>query len=165
MDQLYSTDTLTSFARRAFTVIGLLEADAAAVAALTVEADPVGADAHGIFRLSTWKQWWRLALREDPFYRLKGVVLRTPPFRDGCRDNALVGPLLRPASTGTGVPSCRKQSNSPENVGTRFCASSFTRINGPPAPHGQHILVLRLVQQLDIGCAGRERSHATKLLG
>ena len=48
---LYSADTLTSFARRAFIAIGLPEADAASVATLMVEADLVGADAHGIFRL------------------------------------------------------------------------------------------------------------------
>ena len=51
MSGLYTADALTSFARRAFTAIGLPEADATAVAALMVEADLVGADAHGIFRL------------------------------------------------------------------------------------------------------------------
>ena len=51
MSRLYPADTLASFARRAFVAVGLPEADAARVAALMVEADLVGADAHGIFRL------------------------------------------------------------------------------------------------------------------
>ena len=42
---------LAAFAHRALVAVGLPEADAAAVAALMVEADLVGADAHGIFRL------------------------------------------------------------------------------------------------------------------
>lgn len=42
---------LTEFARRAFVAAGLPGADAAEVAGLMVEADLVGADAHGIFRL------------------------------------------------------------------------------------------------------------------
>ena len=44
-------EALTEFARRAFMAVGLPGADAAAVAGLMVEADLVGADAHGIFRL------------------------------------------------------------------------------------------------------------------
>lgn len=43
--------TLSDFARRAFLAVGLPEADAAAIAALMTEADLIGADAHGIFRL------------------------------------------------------------------------------------------------------------------
>ncbi len=46
-----SAEALTRFARRAFVAVGLPEADADAVAQLMVEADLVGADAHGIFRL------------------------------------------------------------------------------------------------------------------
>ncbi len=42
---------LAAFAHRALAAAGLPETDAAAVAALMVEADLVGADAHGIFRL------------------------------------------------------------------------------------------------------------------
>ena len=42
---------LATFAQRALTAAGLPSADAAAVAGLMVEADLVGADAHGIFRL------------------------------------------------------------------------------------------------------------------
>lgn len=42
---------LHDFARRAFVAAGLPGADADAIAALMVEADLVGADAHGIFRL------------------------------------------------------------------------------------------------------------------
>ena len=44
-------EALADFARRAFVAVGLPDADAAAVAGLMVEADLVGADAHGIFRL------------------------------------------------------------------------------------------------------------------
>ncbi len=47
----FAASALTGFACRAFVAVGLPEADAAAVAALMVEADLVGADAHGIFRL------------------------------------------------------------------------------------------------------------------
>src|SRR5688572_23696719 len=39
------------FIRRAYAAIGVPEADAAKVAALQVEADLAGADAHGLFRL------------------------------------------------------------------------------------------------------------------
>ena len=42
---------LTAFAQRAFVAVGLPSADAAEVAGLMIEADLVGADAHGIFRL------------------------------------------------------------------------------------------------------------------
>ncbi|WP_216851356.1 Ldh family oxidoreductase, partial [Acidisphaera sp. L21] len=49
--ELYSADALRQFAARAFTAVGLPDDDAAAVAGLMVEADLVGADAHGIFRL------------------------------------------------------------------------------------------------------------------
>jgi LDH2 family malate/lactate/ureidoglycolate dehydrogenase len=44
-------EDLRRFARAAFIVVGLPEGDATEVAALMVEADLVGADAHGIFRL------------------------------------------------------------------------------------------------------------------
>ena len=43
--------SLAAFARQAFVAVGLPAEDAGAVAALMVEADLVGADAHGIFRL------------------------------------------------------------------------------------------------------------------
>ena len=49
--RLVSAGALTEFARRAFVAVGLPGPDAAAVAGLMVEADLVGADAHGIFRL------------------------------------------------------------------------------------------------------------------
>ena len=42
---------LAAFARRAFAAVGLPDADAAAIAGLMTEADLIGADAHGIFRL------------------------------------------------------------------------------------------------------------------
>jgi LDH2 family malate/lactate/ureidoglycolate dehydrogenase len=47
----YSADILRDFACRAFVAAGLPASDAAEVAGLMVEADLVGADAHGIFRL------------------------------------------------------------------------------------------------------------------
>ena len=43
--------TLAAFAYRAFVAVGLPEEAAASVASLMVEADLIGADAHGIFRL------------------------------------------------------------------------------------------------------------------
>ena len=49
--RLVPADALRDFARRAFAHAGLPPADAAEVADLMVEADLVGADAHGIFRL------------------------------------------------------------------------------------------------------------------
>ena len=48
---LIEADGLKRFAQQAFSAAGLPDDDAAAVAALMVEADLVGADAHGIFRL------------------------------------------------------------------------------------------------------------------
>jgi len=46
--------TLLAFARDAFTAGGLPDADAAVVAGAMIEADLVGADAHGVFRLSQY---------------------------------------------------------------------------------------------------------------
>ena len=51
MTRLVAAEALTDFITRAFTAVGLPEIDAAAVAALMTEADLIGADAHGIFRL------------------------------------------------------------------------------------------------------------------
>ena len=51
MSAAFSADALRGFTSRAFEAAGLPGADAAQVAALMVEADLVGADAHGIFRL------------------------------------------------------------------------------------------------------------------
>ena len=51
MGRVISAEVLRDFARRAFLAAGLPEADAAVVAGLMIEADLVGADAHGIFRL------------------------------------------------------------------------------------------------------------------
>lgn len=51
MTRLVPAAALTAFAHRALAAAGLPDADAAAVAALMIEADLVGADAHGIFRL------------------------------------------------------------------------------------------------------------------
>ena len=48
---LVPAPTLTRFAHRALAAAGLPDAGAASVAALMIEADLVGADAHGIFRL------------------------------------------------------------------------------------------------------------------
>lgn len=46
-----SADALTGFATRAFTSLGVPEGDAKAVACLMVEADLLGYDTHGMFRL------------------------------------------------------------------------------------------------------------------
>ncbi len=51
MPQTFTPTELIRFARRAFVAAGLPEADAEAIATLMIEADLVGADAHGIFRL------------------------------------------------------------------------------------------------------------------
>jgi len=48
---LIQANALRDFAHRAFVAVGLPDADAAEVAGLMVEADLIGADAHGIFRL------------------------------------------------------------------------------------------------------------------
>lgn len=50
-EERLSSIVLTSFALRVFAAVGLPIADAKAVADLMIEADLVGADAHGIFRL------------------------------------------------------------------------------------------------------------------
>ncbi len=49
--RLVAAEKLQDFTRRALVAAGLPEQDAASVAALMVEADLIGADAHGIFRL------------------------------------------------------------------------------------------------------------------
>lgn len=49
--RLVAAGALVAFTRMALMRAGLPEADAQAVAALMIEADLVGADAHGIFRL------------------------------------------------------------------------------------------------------------------
>ena len=51
MPQTFTPTELIRFAARAFVAVGLPPADAEAVATLMIEADLVGADAHGIFRL------------------------------------------------------------------------------------------------------------------
>ena len=51
MPQTFTRTELIRFASEAFIAVGLPAADAQAVATLMIEADLVGADAHGIFRL------------------------------------------------------------------------------------------------------------------
>ncbi len=51
MTRLVPAPALAGFAQRALIAVGLPNSDAASIAALMIEADLVGADAHGIFRL------------------------------------------------------------------------------------------------------------------
>ncbi len=51
MTRHIAAPVLTGFIARAFVAVGLTEADAAVIAGLMAEADLVGADAHGVFRL------------------------------------------------------------------------------------------------------------------
>ena len=51
MMRLVPAPALAGFAQRALAAVGLPDGDAASIAALMIEADLVGADAHGIFRL------------------------------------------------------------------------------------------------------------------
>lgn len=51
MTRLVPAPALAGFAQRALAAVGLPDSDAASIAALMIEADLVGADAHGIFRL------------------------------------------------------------------------------------------------------------------
>jgi LDH2 family malate/lactate/ureidoglycolate dehydrogenase len=68
--RLVPAPLLTQFAYRALAAVGLPDKDAAAVAALMTEADLVGADAHGIFRLPQYVR------------RIKGgAVNRTPDIK------------------------------------------------------------------------------------
>jgi L-2-hydroxycarboxylate dehydrogenase (NAD+) len=58
-ERLFSADILRALAAETFAACGLPGADATEMGRLMVEADLIGSDAHGIFRLPQYAQWVR----------------------------------------------------------------------------------------------------------
>ncbi len=102
--RLVSAGALREFARAAFIATGLREAHATEVAALMVEADLVGADAHGIFRLPQYIR----RLKAGGFNPTPDIVVhKTGPATalvDG--DNGM-GHLVMARAAGTAVELAR----------------------------------------------------------